>query len=124
MNEKLDKALLHAEIDGALTADEAASLQRRLAADSSARDYANELKRLTGLVEDLGTEEPPPAFTNEVMRLVEARPLPSVGWLSRLAAPWRVVIDSVSGGATSSPGRIGKRGGVPPCSPAGPEEER
>jgi anti-sigma factor RsiW len=66
-------ALVHAEIDGELDAQQRAALARRLLADPEAREVREDLLRLQAMLEGVGEVEPPPELRAQVLR---ALPLP------------------------------------------------
>jgi hypothetical protein len=89
MTERADRELLHAWLDGTLSAEEAASLSARLATDAALRAHAEELRRLAGLIASLEPAEPPPAFADRVMEGVARSD-------SRPAARWQPVLARIN----------------------------
>jgi hypothetical protein len=94
-------ALVHAEIDGELDAQQRAELARRLLADPEARAVREELLRLRARLDAVGDVEPPAELKANVLKAlpVPAVPRSAVRWP---AARWRyaALIAGVMGAAT------------------------
>ena len=68
-------ALIHAELDGELSAEQRAHLARLLLADPQARAFRDELLGLGNRLDALGEVEPPPALKDSILnRLPSASP--------------------------------------------------
>lgn len=70
MNDPIDEALLHARVDGALTAAEAAQLEQRLASDTEAASRAARLTALSAALDEVEEEQPPADLIPRVMARV------------------------------------------------------
>ncbi len=67
------ETLLQGRIDGTLTDDERAQLDRLLATDSDVRSRAAELDRLAELLDSFGDVEPPAELTQQILSAIGAR---------------------------------------------------
>jgi hypothetical protein len=82
MNERTNASeLMHREIDGECTPEEAAELKRRLAQDSNLRSEHEKLTALSHSLAAVGQEEPPQGLVADVMRALRLRPSRGPSWL-------------------------------------------
>src|SRR5688500_18371974 len=65
--------LLHAALDGELSAEDRAEVERLLATDADARERFRELQKLTVIVEELGNVAPPARLARTVLTVASTR---------------------------------------------------
>jgi len=75
MKEPFSEEILSAYLDGELSPDERARVERRLERDSRAREQVEDFRRLSQLFAGLSRTELPPSFAGEVLQLAERRML-------------------------------------------------
>ncbi len=67
------KRLINQEMDGVLSEQQRAELERKLANNPEARAYQSDMQRLAGALSEVHQEAPPPHFKKTVMNRVRAR---------------------------------------------------
>src|SRR5262245_51346713 len=75
MKEPFSEEILSAYLDGELSPDERARVERRLERDPRAREQVEDFRRLSQLFAGLPRTELPASFASEVLQLAERRML-------------------------------------------------
>ena len=98
MTDPRDLALIHAEIDGELDAQQRGELARRLLADPEVRAVRDELRRLCASLEQLPAIEPPAQLQANIARALPAAAIPARP-SPRMQPRWRLAA-AVAGAVT------------------------